>query len=571
MTCKIICALLALIACNNLVAVDNIHDVFTGQGLEVSNRVTKYTPTNKQLKQEIEIVSLYITANKPVYNTINAKALELCKYYTNNEKELYEIDKELVLRLAVYNKIKYSSNYYRGSMPDIRQLQLSEVRSEPISMVAGMLFFEVVLEFSLPNQSSYNESEEFLISFYYTADLATGNIKKFAPKISAAQNKLLQQHAADKMKGMDNLEVFKERNDYDDYFGDEEPDTEKKKSVELWERIDFKNAAYYWFAWGVKVDIQAYSPNSEMLYGKPFSFFIPLEQVKKIFNNTPEFAFVNKLNIPATSISAFNLIQVRQQLVEMRSNSTIETILNLNGVKYFPDTFKTVEEEPLVWCFTPAGKMVSKIRYNSRYQAEYEEYFEYDANGQVLTYQTKSRGGSNSRTDYRYDAKKNLVEKTYIERNETAGHTYYFYVGDNIYYFDWYFFEGRRNNPIEKVTFTNNKLCMGDVCYQLNKNGQIEYITAGRYAQSNQAQIARDNKGRVIEEHRDNDRYNQYYTYDEQGRLVKYEYMEYQDPRETMVFEYTGNSPIPSKKSSTNTQWGNNRVVVETYQAVYLR
>lgn len=562
--------LVVMFASSSLAEGNNIHDVFTGKGLEVSNRVIKYTPVNKQIKREIDITSLFITENKPVYNTINTRALELCKYYPDNEKELYNIHKELASRLDVYNKVKLSSNYYRERMADIRQLELSEVRAKPISMVAGMLFFEVILEFSLPNQSAYNESEEFLISFYYTADLSTGNVKEFAPAISEAQNKLLQQFAADKMKDMNNLEVFKgydDYDDYDDYYNSREPEEEKKKSLELWERIDFKTVDYYWYAWGVMVYIPANTPSSEMLFGKSFSLFIPLEQARKIFNSVPQFSFIKKINTPATPIKAFNLVQVQQQLAEMRTNSPIETVLRLNGVKHFPDTFKTVEAGPQVWCFTPAGKMVSKIRYNSRYRAEYEEYYEYDVNGQVLTYQTKSGSGS-SKTDYRYDAQKNLVERTYTEREETARHTYYFYSGDNVYYFDWNFFG---STSIEKVTFTGNKLCMHDVCYQLNGNGQIEYITSGRYALLYQAQIARDSKGRITEAHYDNDRYNHYYTYDILGRLVKYEHLEYQEPREIMVFEYAGDSLIPTQKTSTTTQWGHNRVVKETYQVVFLR
>ena len=73
--------------------------------------------------------------------------------------------------------------------------------------------------------------------------------------------------------------------------------------------------------------------------------------------------------------------------------------------------------------------------------------------------------------------------------------------------------------------------------------------------QHNDVQIGFDERDRLIEAHSENDRYNYYYEYDAQDRLIKYSYYEYQKLEKEVVFFYKDNKKLPylqKRQSLTN-------------------
>ncbi len=63
-------------------------------------------------------------------------------------------------------------------------------------------------------------------------------------------------------------------------------------------------------------------------------------------------------------------------------------------------------------------------------------------------------------------------------------------------------------------------------------------------------EVGFDEKDRVIDAHNENDRYNYYFEYDAQDRLVRYSYNEYQKLKKEVVFYYLENkNSLICKKS----------------------
>jgi hypothetical protein len=119
---------------------------------------------------------------------------------------------------------------------------------------------------------------------------------------------------------------------------------------------------------------------------------------------------------------------------------------------------------------------------------------------------------------------------------------------------------------VEKITLKNNELCLSDICLTFNENMQVVAIKTLKY-QFNDTEIGFDEKGRIVEAHTENDRYNYYYEFDALDRLIKYSTYEYQRISKEVVYLYHEDKRLPyiQKKHTYN----NDIFEEETYEWEY--
>jgi hypothetical protein len=82
------------------------------------------------------------------------------------------------------------------------------------------------------------------------------------------------------------------------------------------------------------------------------------------------------------------------------------------------------------------------------------------------------------------------------------------------------------------------------MCLSFNKNFKVDAIKKIKNHYSDM-EVGFDEKERVIEAHSENDRYNYYFEYDAQDRLVRYSYNEYQKLKKEVMFYYLENKKLP--------------------------
>ena len=122
-----------------------------------------------------------------------------------------------------------------------------------------------------------------------------------------------------------------------------------------------------------------------------------------------------------------------------------------------------------------------------------------------------------------------------------------------------------RDEGIKKLSFRNNELRFANTGYQLNEKKEPVFITGSKYRYED-LHIGRDSLGRIIESHRENDRYNQYFTYDQLSRFTLFQSYDYQRQISKVEYFYKDSNPLPYQQIKITSQHETVESEVYTYE-----
>jgi hypothetical protein len=91
------------------------------------------------------------------------------------------------------------------------------------------------------------------------------------------------------------------------------------------------------------------------------------------------------------------------------------------------------------------------------------------------------------------------------------------------------------------------------MCLTFDKNMQVVAVKMLKY-RNNDIELGFDEKGRLVEGHTENDRYNYYFEFDAYDRLAKYATYEYQKVMKEVMYFYKEQERLPylQKKHTYN-------------------
>ena len=587
----ILILLINLMLIGNDLFSQNIYNVFNNKVLEVKGAGYKEVYSKSVFfKDKIQINYFKIESkNSSTIEQINKKIHNICNDYLIKEVKSIELYNEFKDRLEVYNKVNYSkNNRYNGNACSLNMFQLENIRSSPISMIAGKVFIEVRFEFKRPNRGNYDSKIEII--HYYIANLKSGKIERWKNNFNTKEINFLRESLSRKLNAtysesddsykFSALELYEQTLQEEEYYEDYEEDFDEdswkdheelmdsikksKENEDICKRIDFSEANIYWLAWGMVVEFQDYSYSSQIYYGNHFRLLIPFEEAKRIFSSFSDFSFLNSLSMPTISIHNFNIHSFNKKSFRLQKAPTIIDALRINPVDKMPLSLsvetKNIAENVYIskgnkyeYKFHKNGRLLSKTTYQDTIFYESETY-RYDNNEKLISINKVARNNKEYTATYVYDNNNNL-----IEYNNYGSKEFYFYNGDYIYS---YRPSSREAQVINRMKYTKNKFDNNYSTFLLNNKGNIIAISPLRHL-NHQAQYGRDSLGRITEAHTEGDRNNYYWEYDKLNRITNYK--ENGNKNSEVQFLYKGDSTLPYKRRWVTYSYRGDRIQEESY------
>lgn len=570
-----------------------IYDVYTGTSVETANYVRKIEPKIKYVKGEGDFTCLHIQNNESaIIKTVNEKILELFTAYFESEVNFLPVYRKMEKRIEEFNKMFNSknNNIFRDNSADNMACRLKDAECVEVSLISNLLFFRVNFDFWLNTGS--NEGIEFTVSDFYYVNLLTAEITALEFEWNDSQKERIMAGFKDILNSEHALLVSNLDEDYfEDYFNDEEDeydddeddDSKNKKDKlpgsfhlkDVSGYINLNEAEIYWSGWGLMFEFQKYSASSSIYFGNPFKLFIPLDKAKKMMEGIPEFSFIKNLKNTVNNQKNMNFYTVSQDANDINFPQDIKDwVSHYKGsnkpksvnIKYYQvleDAAKT-NETMRKFEFDKKGNIVEEYSFDKEGKKYLYTEYKYNEAGNILIKRQLDKDGNVSDSEkYEYDDNGNLIEIIYSGDGDLRV-VRYFYNGFHIYQMDWQYFIERRENEIQQNYYDGKEIRWGDFTQFINETGKIVSVKSGKYTYR-QFQVGRDEEGRILEVHRENDRYNRFYQYDSLGRIECIQDFENSRVYRVENYFYEGTFDMPQKTEYKTSSGGNNTYLVQEY------
>jgi len=582
-TIYIIIAILAItvISATNGLA-QKVYDVFSNEYMPVTNSLYKEVKMrNSIFSNEVEVLYFKIkNEDTEAIKSINKQAYTICLDYLTNEKKSMKLMAELEQRLRVRNELQNSRNDDYDRRVDYNQQTkpyLGSIKSTIVSRIGNRLFIRINFIFKSEYNRNYYDSDDIVISHYYVANIKSAKVKRWKNDLTNKQLSTLQDNLSEQLNKnysqanselkLSEIELLKSNEKYQE-------SNKAEECKNICTRIDLYEADFYWYAWGVIVEFQAYTNSSKIYYGEKFQLFIPYNEAKRIFKNIPKFAFINHIPKVSTHISEFNINEFYRKVASLSRAPEAENIVELNGIKESPKSLSVVRSQILrnntaanfnkqEFEYNTKGQILSETMYQGKDNVFYRStFYNYDSTGLLISKIVKHKDNREKSESYIYDHNYNLSRIAIRNSGDDENsNKLYFYNGNNIYYFTMDNAISIDNRGISRLVFDKNRIYNTDKSYfAINDEKQIDgNVSLRNY--NNQGQFGRDSLDRIIEYHSENDRYNYYWNYDSLNRLVEFEQYEFQQNKLHINFLYQGENMLPYKRINVQKYSGNTTVI----------
>ena len=567
-----------------------IYDVFTNENYSYQSKFKEIKDVGLNLNDDIDVTYFAFRNEQNNYFQINQKIEELAINSWQNDKSKLILQNEVKATLANYNKFKNSKNNRdsRGVNGRFGSIELKNIDVNILSVCKNVITFKQVFEFSIAsNSNNYNDRTlEIYISHYYTADINNQSIhllqhnfkdkdllklqQTIGPYVTQLSNEIKTQFSPEEIETLnENLLGEDEIEEYDNE--DETPlnhqENNSKTNLKN-ENIDYNEANYYWYAWGLMVEFPAYSKSSNLSNGLAFTVFVPFDHCKNILDLFPSYESYRNLGMPFHHFNHFDYFDIINNYSKFRQEPKITSLFTLNNAldkpkKLTVGSYQTYKDNKknhrgdFIYDFDVRAKNFQRSADNNNYT----QFFE-NNNGKLTLQKNNHKADKNSLI---YDEKGNLITRKFNDI-ESGGDYLFFYNQYNCYYFRSKTLSDKNQDGLMRLSLNKNELCLNDVCLLLNEKMQVRAVKSLRNQYSD-TQLGFDHKDRLVEAHMENDRYNYYYEYDALDRLIKYSYYEYSRPEKEVEFFYIDKNRLPYlQKKHTVT---NETFEEETYEWEY--
>jgi len=573
-----------------------IYDVYSNRELMLQSKYSTIKAVQINYYEETDVT--YFLLQKPLtaaHQLLHRELESLALKNWNTEIGLLKLYKEAQNRIAIYNKLRNSNAQgygYNNEQEDIVP-RLKDVNMEAISLIDDLLWFRITYNFNFETRD--NNTTDINITHYYQAALTTGNIERFRPTMSSEQEQQVAKilspfftsqylYNTDKLNPGNGSSQNKEI-DYDQEESEYEGEYNEKEKWkitatdsaiicrQLCEKLHFSEIDFYWYGWTIVAQFQPYTKSSSIYDGEGFSILLmdhTTDALRKILPSFP--SLKNKKTIRSDirnfnyyevikPISAVNYAPPIEKLIQQQSDRKIRKVI-IESYQLFKDDQKTYRGK-FVWDYNEKGVLLQKKFIESNTLNQTEEYFEYDTGDRLVRVTGTGYQRQAILKKYKYNANGNLEDA--LEINEGNVYKSHFFYNNECIYNIEQDENTFRDEGIRKLSLINKELRFATSGYQLNEKNEPVFVTGSKYRYED-LQIGHDSIGRIIESHRENDRYNQYFTYDTLHRFTLFEAYEYQRPNAQVEYFYNGNDALPAKQIKTTHQHSTVESEVYTYE-----
>lgn len=587
-----------------------VYDVVNGK--EWSLRSLYGEKIVKQLDENVETTfqwTAFTDSLKPGISKLNANLRRLAttdwlsdQMYARLLKDFR--NREKVIREMYYSRSNSDDQYDRTTDP---YPAIKEVELRLLSVVGSVAWIEVMFS----ADSDIRNRNELKIKYYYQGSMQTGELRRMsfsqvyydrqalarflAPLFT--QQYLLQ---TDKLSEAEKKRRFPagnadsgEEDGHRKKFWDQkdgtalaEDEEEEQRTVEinsddsasvcadLCVHIDFSELDFYCFGWGLVVGFQEATSSSRIYNGEPFYIFLEGQQ-QRLFSEIvrlPELASPSVK--PVNHFKDFSLYKLTDGFSMLRNAPDIYQLLNMEEKSakrvqtLVMESYQLFENNQqnyrgrYVSFFHKDGYLTRKIFLDEKSDTVTDIRFVYDAANRLSELYGFGYRKQKEVKSYRYDQAGNLVFYEEVEGKEWW-RTRYYYNGHVLFYFSM----SDKEAPKEQLTemsFAGKECCFKTACYKVNDRWQPLQQTNRKYTHE-EVHIGRDEAGRLMEVHTENDRYNYYFGYDSLDRFALFSTYEETRPMVRLSYQYKDNNRLPYEQLKISLHSGQKIIEKEVY------
>lgn len=527
-----------------------VYDVFHNLDYSYAQKYKEVKDYELNLSGEIDI-SYFAMRNENGLNfdKLNQSIEKMALHSWKNEQGKFELNKRVKVEVALYNEFRNRNNH--RNKQDISNDFSSDLKSIDINFLSvcnNIISFNQNYTFIVRSKSQNinNNEVNIYITNYYTVDVFGQNVNEMPSRFNESQVKELEQILLpvagayfDELKNL-YLQNYNEEPEYADETEDDEIEIKPlvvKNTNNAAKSIFFEEADYYWLGWGLMIHFPIYSKSSRIINGEAITIFVPLNKCKTLLHLFPDYSSFAQIPTPAHQFRNFDYFNLLNNYNKFRHEPSVTSLFALNNANDKPSkltvgSYQTFKNNTKNY----RGDFVYEFNKNTNNFPKYASNKSYDYFLEKSENKTKRKENNqaSSKLEEVYDEKGNLILRKNKE-NDRGGDYYFFYNNQTCYLFKTTNRDVPGDEALEKLSLIGEELCLSDVCLTFNKSMQVIAIKSLKY-QFNDVEIGFDEKGRIVEAHTENDRYNYYYEYDAFDRLVKYSTFEFQ--RATVEVEY---------------------------------
>ena len=573
-----------------------IYDVYSNRELVLQSKFTTIKAVQINYYEETDVTYFLLQKPSTTAHQLLHKQLEtLALQSWNTELGLLKLYKEVQNRIAIYNKLRNSNAQgyeYDNEQEDIVP-RLKDVNMEAISLINDQLWIRITYNFNIETRD--NNTTDINITHYYHASLTNGSLERFHPTMTREQEQQVAKilspyftsqylYNTDKLNPGSGSSQNKEI-DYDEEESEYEGDYNEKENWkitatdsvmicrQLCEKLHFGEIDFYWYGWTVVAQFQPYTNSSRIYDGEGFSILLMDHTADALLKIIPSFPSIKNKNTIRSAIRNFNYYEVIKPISAVNNALPIEKIIQqlsdrkirkvtIESYQLFKDDQKTYRGK-FVLDYNEKGLLLNKKFIESNNSNISEEHYEYDTGDRLVLVTGAGYQRQPILKKYKYNGNGNLVDA--LEINEGNVYISHFFYNNEFIYIIEQDENTFRDEGIRKLSLINQELRFANTGYQLNEENEPVFVTRSKY-RFEDMHIGRDSIGRIIESHRENDRYNQYFTYDPLHRFILFEAYEYQRPSVQVEYFYNGNYALPTKQIKTTFQHSTVESEVYTYE-----
>jgi hypothetical protein len=588
---------------NQMKAADlQIIDVFNNKPLSFKQVYKEVKATQVNVFGETQVIT-YVpeNANTAPLKMISDRMLAITNLDWNNEGSFLLLYKEAKNKIGVYLELINSQNYrndYGENDDENRSIpRLKEVECKPISVKDQLIWYRIEYTFEISSRNR-DDQHEVKVNHYYTANTITGEVNQI--KNSLNQNsletvtkKLVPYFTHDYLIRTEKLsapEIVESEGGEGEYEEDQDENVDRihhpmqsmlgKDSTEicrdLCEHLNFSEADFYMFGWGIVVEFPKFSRSSKVYGGDAFSIFMPYNKAELLRPYLPAIYFPATGKNISTSIKGFNEKKLIENIGKISNFPSIESIVAqqsgnnkvksifINSYQLFNDD-KSNYRGQFTIKLDSTGKITERRYENENKVLVSKEFLRYDKLNRLIE---SNRNGDRYNTEsnyYFYDVNDNLLSHFSSDENSTYSE-YFFYNNNYVYRINIGNLVVNCDDGIANYVVSGNEITFGGVTYVMDQNNLPSGMRKAKYSYQ-QFQVGHDDKGRIIESHFENDRRNCYFDYDKENRIVRCQNFEYQNPSIILDYYYSEEQPLPLKNLKRSIQ--NNILEKEEYSYEY--
>ena len=579
-----------------------IIDVFNNKTLEFKQIYKEVKATQVNVFGETQVIT-YVPENAKTASLkkISDRILQITNNDWNNEGSFLLLYKEAKNKIAVYleliNSQNYRNNYGENDEENRSIPRLKEIECKPISVNDQLIWYRIEYTFEIISRNRDDQHEVKVIHFY-TADGITGQVNQIKNTLNqnsleTVTKKLVPYFSHDYLIRTEKLSVpeivesvsgeGEYEEDQDEYISNIHRPMQSmlgKDSSEicrdLCEHLNFSEAEFYLFGWGIVVEFPQFSSSSKVYGGDAFSIFLPYNKVEFLRPYLPTIFFPATGKNISSTVKGFNEKKLIENIGKISNFPSIENIVaqqsgNKKVKSIFINSYQLFKDDKSNYrgMFTikldSTGKIIERRFENENKVISSKEILRYDNLNRLIE---SNRNGDRYNTEshyYFYDANNNLSSHFSSDENSTYAE-YFFYNKNCVYRINIGNLKINSGEAIASYTINGNEITFGGVTYVMDQNNSPTGMRKAKYSYQ-QFQVGHDDKGRIIESHFENDRRNCYFDYDKENRIARCQNFEFQNPSVVLDYFYSENQPLPIKNLKRSIQ--NNILEKEEYSYEY--